>query len=314
MSKPEKILIVGLGSIGRRYARLLPGAGDFEIYALRSGKGESCSGVKDLYSWAEVERIAPTVAFITNPTSLHMRTAVKCAGLGMHLFIEKPLDMCLAGLAKLKKILKTRRLSSYVAYNLRFHPGVAELREIVRREGFWHASVRCSSWLPDWRPGTNHKRSYSASAKMGGGVTLDLSHDADCARFIFGEVAAIEGLARRSSNITVDAEDVADMNLCLKQGGYVSVHVDFCSRFNERIVKLTTRAASYELDLIKGTLLASRGGRVTRKHYKADRDFTYKAEIRYFFSRLGGKMMNDIDESASLFGKLVKFRRGSGLA
>jgi len=300
--------------MGRRYARLLPGVGDFEIYGLRSGKGGPCPGVKDLYSWAEVERVAPKVAFITNPTSLHICTAVKCAGLGMHLFIEKPLNMRLSGLAKLKKVIKARRLSSYVAYNLRFHPGVAEMREIVRREGFWHASVRCSSWLPDWRPDTNHKRSYSANAKMGGGVVLDLSHDADYAHFIFGEISSIEGLARRSSNVTVDAEDVADMNLRLKKGGYVPVHLDFCSRFNERTVKFTTREASYELDLIKGILLTSRGGRVTRKKYMVDRDFTYKAEIRYFFSRLGGKMMNDIDEASSLLGKLVKFKRGSSLA
>lgn len=311
MAKPEKILIIGLGSIGRRYARLLPGLGKFELYALRSGKGEPCSGVKDLYSWAEVKRVSPKVAFITNPTSLHISTAVKCAKLGMHLFIEKPLDMRLNGLAELKKIIKQKQLSSYVAYNLRFHPGIQDLKAIVAREGFRHAEVRCSSWLPEWRPGTDYRKSYSANAKLGGGVVLDLSHETDYAEYIFGEVSAIKGTARRYSGVTVDTEDTADMELRLKKGGSVNVHVDYCTRRTERLIKAATKKDFYELDLAQGHLL-SLGGAAKDKTYSVDRDFTYKAELEYFFSRLGKKMMNDLDEAACLLEKLIKFKRANG--
>lgn len=313
MGKPRKILITGLGSIGRRYARLLLAEG-YEVMALRSGHGEPFPGVKDLYSWAEVKKAAPGFAFITNPTALHISTALKCAALGMHLFIEKPLDMNLRGLGRLLAMAKKRKLSSYVAYNLRFHPGVQELRRIVSSEGFTHASVRCSSWLPDWRPGTDHRKSYSANASLGGGVVLDLSHDPDYTTYIFGEAASIEGIARRSSGVTVDSEDVADMVVKLKKGGHVPVHVDFCGRFPERTVKCSTRLGSYVLDLMNGSLLASRGGRTTEKKFKTDRDFTYKAEIRYFFSHIGKPMMNDLKESSGLLVKLLKFKRANKLS
>ena len=309
MPKPEKILIIGLGSIGRRYARLLPGLGKFELYALRSGKGAACPGVKDLYSWAEVKKVSPEVAFITNPTSLHISTAIKCARLGMHLFIEKPLDMRLEGLAELKKIVKERKLSSYVAYNLRFHPGILDLKAIVEREGFSHAEVRCSSWLPDWRPGTDYRKSYSANSKLGGGVVLDLSHETDYAEYIFGAVSSIKGTARRYSGVTVDSEDTADMALRLKKGGSVDVHVDYCTRRTERTIKAATKKGFYELDLVLGRLFSS-GGK--DKAYAVDRDLTYIAELEYFFSRLGKKMMNDLDEAAGLLEKLVKFKRANG--
>jgi len=309
----KKVLLIGLGSIGSRYKRLLLQRGNIEIFALRSGLTPSVPGINELRSWEEVKLVAPDIAFITNPTALHIETAIKCASLGMHLFIEKPLDMRLHGLKKLLKVVKTGKLSSYVAYNLRFHPGVEKLRDIVRREGFCHASVRCSSWLPEWRPGTDHKKSYSANAKLGGGVVLDLSHDVDYAGYIFGEISAISGIARRSSNVTVDAEDVADMNLLLKKGGHVSVHVDFCSRFNERTVKFTTPAASYVFDLLEGTLQTNRSGHVTKAIFKVDRDFTYKAEMQYFFSRLGTRIMNDINESSGLLEKLIKFKHESAL-
>lgn len=310
----KKVLLTGLGSIGRRYKRLLLQRGNIDIFALRSGLNPSVPGITELRSWDEVKLVAPDIAFITNPTAFHIETAIKCASLGMHLFIEKPLDMRLCGLKKLLKVVKAGKLSSYVAYNLRFHPGVEKLRKIVRREGFTHASVRCSSWLPEWRPGTDYRKSYSASAKLGGGVVLDLSHDVDYAGYIFGEISSISGIARRSSKVTVDAEDVADMNLLLEKGGHVSVHVDFCSRFNERTIKFTTPAASYVLDLLEGTLQTNMSGRVTKEKFTVDRDFTYKAEIQYFFSRLGGKIMNDIKESSNLLEKLIEFKRGSALA
>lgn len=312
---PEKILIVGLGSIGRRYARLLTERGGAELYALRSGAGgESFAGVRDLRSWDEVKQAAPGAAFITNPTAAHIDTAIKCAELGMHLFIEKPLDMRLDRLAELKKIVKEKGLSAYVAYNLRFHPGVAELKGIVAREGFEMAEARCSSWLPDWRPGTDHLKSYSASAALGGGAVLDLSHEPDYASYIFGEVTAVTGSARRLSDVTVDADDTADMTLHLLGGGTVAVHVDFCThKPAERTVKTVTRAASYELDLAGGRLITARDGRTSEKKYAADRDLTYKAEIEYFFNNLGGEMMNGLDEAGSLLEKLLELRKATGV-
>jgi len=309
----KKVLLTGLGSIGSRYKRLLLEMGGVELFALRSGLKPPCEGVKELRSWAEVRKAAPDVAFITNPTFMHIETAIKCASLGMHLFIEKPLDMRLAGLKRLRSILSAGRLSSYVAYNLRLHPGILRLREIVSKEGFRHASVRCSSWLPDWRPGTDHKLSYSSSSGMGGGAVLDLSHDADYAGYIFGKISDIEGRAGRCSDVTRDAEDVADMLLLLEKGKHVSLHVDFCSRIPERAIKVTTPRASYELDLLRGRLAVSRGGRISTTECGVDRDFTYKAEVRYFFKRLGGRMMNDVDEAAGLLRKLIAFKRRNGL-
>lgn len=310
---PEKILITGLGSIGRRYARLLQERGGVKLFALRSGKRSGpCEGVTDLYTWEEAGRCGATAAFITNPTSVHIETAIKCAGLGMHLFIEKPLDMRLSRFDELKRVVAEKGLSAYVAYNMRFHPGVADLREIARRGGFKDAEVRCSSWLPDWRPNTDYLKSYSANAGMGGGVVLDVSHDPDYASYIFGEVEKIEGRAWRQSAVTADAEDTADMTLHVPGGRKVAVHVDFCSREFVRTVKFSSGEFRYELDLV-GNRLITRGARTEEKRYDITRDFTYKAEIEYFFSNLGKPMMNGLDEAGAFLAKLLEFKRANGL-
>jgi len=55
------------------------------------------------------------------------------------------------------------------------------------------------------------------------------------------------------------------------------------------------------------------GVTIAKKEYVVDRDFTYKAELGYFFRHLGRKMMNDIDDASGLLTKLVKFKHASGL-
>lgn len=313
--KARKILLTGLGSIGRRHARLLASRGDVELFALRSGHSAgSFNGVKDLFSWDDVMSVSPDIAFITNQTAAHLETAIKCAGMGMHLFIEKPLDTCLERLPELKALVKEKGLTAYVAYNLRFHPGVVDLRTIVASEGFELAEVYCSSWLPDWRPGTEHLKSYSALSALGGGVVLDLSHEPDYAGYIFGEIVGIDGRAARVSTVTVDAEDTADLTLHLKGGQKVAVHVDFCTRGPaSRMVKAVTRAASYELDLISGRLITVRDGRREERTYQVDRDATYKAQLDYFFAHLGREHMNGLDEAGNLLKMLLALKRFNGL-
>lgn len=310
-----KILITGLGSIGRRYARLLQERGGVKLIGLRSNRGSApCGGVTDIYTWEEAASCGAKIAFITNPTAAHIETAIKCAELGMHLFIEKPLDMRLDRLPELKELVANKGLTAYVAYNLRFHPGVVELKDIVAREGFKSAEVRCSSWLPDWRPGTNHMESYSAKAGMGGGVVLDLSHDPDYTGYIFGLVTGIDGLARRASAVTVDAEDTADMTLRLAGGAAIPVHVDFCTPGPAvRTVKAATTVASYELDLVGGRLITEKDGNRYEKKYEINRDFTYKAEVEYFLENLGKPVMNSLDEAGALLSKLLELKRANGL-
>ena len=96
-----KVLFLGLGSIGKRHVRLLLKNFDHEVSALRSRKGQGTDiqiGVKELVSWNEVDSTKYDVAFVTNPTSLHLRSALECAQRGMHLFIEKPIDCPVGGL------------------------------------------------------------------------------------------------------------------------------------------------------------------------------------------------------------------------
>ena len=153
-----KILICGLGSIGKRHARILQKMGGHEIFALRTYQGQEKNdlGIKELKSWEEVDRYAFDIALITNPTCLHVTTALECARRRMHLFIEKPIGASLENLDPLLNLVEEKSLTAYVAYPLRFHPVIETLKKRIEGQKILHARATCASFLPEWRSNQNH--------------------------------------------------------------------------------------------------------------------------------------------------------------
>jgi len=129
-----KIILFGLGSIGTRHGRLLKKNFKHDIYAFRSKhKNVNEIGVPEITTWKQVDDLSPDVALITNPTSRHASTAIQCAQRGMHLFIEKPIDSDLKAVQRLKKAVSKSKVSTYVAYVLRFHPVIQLLKKHIEK-------------------------------------------------------------------------------------------------------------------------------------------------------------------------------------
>ena len=306
----HRIILFGFGSIGKRYIRILKDYQDIEVCAFRSTReGGLRADIKEIYNWDEAARFGASIAVITNPTFLHIETAIRCAELGMHLYIEKPLDMNLSRLPELVDIVGRKGLTAYVAYNLRFHPGIKELKRIVEKKKVWHVSVCNRSWLPSWRPGTDYSEVYSAKKEEGGGVLLDLSHEPDYIQYVFGKIKSIEGTCKKASNLKVDVEDTADIIIRLDNGIDVPVHLDFCSYCPQRYVDVMTEDGFYHLDFIKGCMEVYEEHERTVKNYNIERDDLYKAQVDYFLSRIGEEhIMNNLSEAGELLVKILKFR------
>ena len=162
-----KVLFFGLGSIGSRHARLLKEMKGCDLYAFRSGRNEKGNslGIAEVTNWREVDLLKPEVAFITNPTHLHLETALLCAERGMALFLEKPVDASTRNLNFLLSLVESKKIPTYVAYVLRFHPAVKTFRETLVGKKIRRAHFVCRSYFPNWRPGQNYLDSYSSNHK-----------------------------------------------------------------------------------------------------------------------------------------------------
>lgn len=308
-----RVILFGLGSIGKRHAQVLLDNFSHELVAFRSqsDKKENSLGIKEIFSWPEVERIKPDIAFIVNPTFLHIETALKCAGLGMHIFIEKPLSNNLENILDLEKMCKAKGLKCYVAYNMRFHPVIQKMKSILKGKEIYHGRIVCSSYLPNWRPETNHLKNYSASSSQGGGVLLDLSHEFDYIEYLFGRIITLDGKAGRVSDVTVDAEDYADLIVGLDKEVTVNLHLNFMSMAEERKIVIDYKAGYCLGDLIKNNIVWKDGGREDYVNFEFERNDIYREQAKYFFDNLNASyMMNDLGESKILLEKILEFKNG----
>jgi predicted dehydrogenase len=214
-----KILIIGLGSIGTRHLKLTRELmASAEIKVLRHKKSNAVPDFSDglVASLDEAIAFAPHIAVVASPATSHIEIARVLAMAGAHILVEKPLSNTSAGVAELIEICKQERISLMVGYNLRFSPSLQRFREVLEQGIIGRVlSVRCDvgQYLPSWRPESDYRQGVSAKEALGGGVLLELSHELDYLRWIFGEVEWVRATLSRQSNLDIDVEDSAHLIL-----------------------------------------------------------------------------------------------------
>jgi len=215
----KRFLIVGLGSIGSQHLaviqRLFPEA---KIQILRQDEtgAKNSLGITEISSLDEAIRFLPEIVVICNPASEHINTALKFVDSGANIFIEKPISHSTKEIIQLINALKATNGVLIVGYNLRYLKSLQAFRRHLR-EGLIGKplSVRCEvgQYLPSWRPKKDYRDSVSAKRELGGGVLLELSHEIDYLRWIFGEVDWVRATLLRQSELEIDVEDTVHLTL-----------------------------------------------------------------------------------------------------
>jgi len=292
----DRILIVGLGSIGKRHARVIkllrP---EWEIIALRrQAEGELPEGVTHcVASLDEALRLQPKIAVIANPASHHVAAALPLAEAGVHLLVEKPLSSMAQDIPALLDTCRRRGVILMTAYNMRFLPSLQRFRQLIREGRVGRVlSVRAEvgQYLPSWRPGNDYRTNVSAQAALGGGALLELSHEIDFLRWIFGEVAWVNAALLRQSALEIDVEDTAHLMLGFRDesshGALVaSVDIDFIRHDTARSCIAIGDAGSLRWNALEGKVeLFEAGGAAWQvlEELPTQRDDSYLAEWRHF--------------------------------
>lgn len=238
MTLIERVLVVGLGSIGKRHLRiireLLPDADIRVLHHRRCTDVPKYSNgcVRDIRAACDFQ---PHIAVIASPATQHLESAVRLAGIGCHLLIEKPLSDSVDGIDELIAERDRHKVKIQVAYNLRFHSALEFFRNQIQRDRVGKIlSVRCEigQFLPTWRPGTDYRKGVSANRSLGGGVLLELSHELDYLRWIFGDVKSLSANLKKHSKLEIDVEDSAYLTMTFSskesnEGPTASLCMDF---------------------------------------------------------------------------------------
>lgn len=240
-----KVLVTGCGSIGRRHIKNLLSFGDVEVLAhdiTIDGRNKVLEmfGIKAYEDYADALDSGPDAVVVATPTNEHAASALKAAEAGCHLFIEKPVSYNIEGLVEVLATVKEKGLITLVGCNMRFHLGLKKVKELLDNKAVGRilsADIETGSYMPEWRPGIDYRKTYSSRHNMGGGVILDAIHEIDYARWMLGDVAAVSCMAGKQSSLEIDVEDVADMLLRFSSGVIGRIHLDYVQRSYSRNCK-----------------------------------------------------------------------------
>lgn len=295
MTLISRILIAGLGSIGTRHLGLARELNpDADIRVLRHQACDHTPEFADgcFSSLEQAVDFSPHLSVVANPAPFHMPVAIALAKSGSHLLIEKPLAASLSDVPQLLTIAGQKNLILLTGYNLRFLPSLQRFRRLLH-EGLVGRvlSVRCEvgQYLPDWRPDSDYRIGVSARRDLGGGALLELSHELDYLRWIFGEVRWVRASLSKQSALHIDVEDTAHLIL-----GFASAHapdqlvgtvtLDFIRHDTTRFCTAIGESGSLRWNGLTGVVEhfpAGNGEWTEVFRHAPQRDDSYRAEWRH---------------------------------
>ncbi|GAA0512407.1 Predicted dehydrogenase [Halorubrum aquaticum] len=300
-----RILLTGLGSIGRRHARLLyEELEEVELLIYRSGTSQSGNpfGAPEYTDLQDVLAQDPDIAFITNPTHKHIETATACARAGCHLFIEKPLSHTLENVERLIGIAKENDLVTHVGCQLRFDPTLNAAREIINSNDLGDViSFRATSgsYLPEWRPEQDYRDSYSADPERGGGVVLDLIHEIDYTYWLFDNISCVASAIAHTDTLEINSEAIAEAVMRVPGDVIGSIHLDYCRRQPKRVLEVVCEGGTVIADLQEQMLTIEWPSTTDTESFDYGRDRRFVAQLHHFIENVhsGGKCDNDLSEA-----------------
>lgn len=213
-----------------------------------------------------------------------------------------------------------------VAYNLRFHPIIKKLYELLSFESKGNEypsgrllsfSVYVGQYLPDWRPTRDYRVTYSAKKSEGGGVLLDLSHEIDYLQLVCGKISQATGFVGRVSDLEIDTEDLALFSGITERGVAFQVGLDYLSRHPVRKILAHASLCTFEADLIAQKLWRSdANGRVEiecNESIPIARNFTYTAmhSAMLGLSQNSGVPLCGFSEGLAVLDAIDMIRRGA---
>lgn len=237
----SKIVVIGLGTIGRRHLTLInklqPNT-EIAVLTSQNMKEFRKMSLVELKNLDEVGEFNPQIAIISNAASAHVVTAQKLTELKIDFFIEKPLSTTSKGVIELIKTCKFNNTIVSVGYNLRFLPSLQYFKSQIDSGligKIYSIRSEVGQYLPEWRPNIDYRTSVSSQAELGGGVLLELSHEIDYLSWIFGNILWTRATLTKQSDLDLNVEDHASLVLGIKQSGnekvvLASLNMDFIRR------------------------------------------------------------------------------------
>ena len=295
--KIKKILIVGYGLIAIRHKKILNNILiNPQIMFLRNSNNFKHRN-EFFYNIDEVKKYKPDLIIIANPSSLHIKTCFNFIDLNAIFFIEKPISNNLNETKFFVSFCKKNKIKVFVGYNFRFSDSLIFLKKILEKK-FQNkinlVLVETGYNLLKWRKNLQYSNTVSAKKKLGGGVLMELSHEVDYLRFIFGEIKFIDTYINKFSKLNIDVEDYANLRVLFYKNQYskklfANLNLDFFRSEKKRKLTVIGERETIVWDGVRGTVKIfniDSNKWLTLYKNKLDLENSYINQWKYFINNM----------------------------
>lgn len=259
MEKKLRIVLFGVGRMGRNHLRLTSESPDFELVGVvdpmakrppPSAPGGNVTFYDDI---AGVRSLDFDAAIVATPTVTHRDVVLELLKMKKHVLVEKPIASTFLQGREVQEAAADAGVKVVVGHVERFNPVVRKLREVIR--GGWLGDPIHFSFT---RVG-----GYPETVLEGNNVLLDLAvHDIDAFRSLVGPVRVEASMAH--SSLRPGVLDTAEIVLESAAGPTASVHVNWITPTKIRTLRVTgTRGVCFMDYILQSCELY--GGNLTQR-------------------------------------------------
>jgi UDP-N-acetylglucosamine 3-dehydrogenase len=254
VASKTKIVLVGLGRMGRNHLRVLRETAGFELAAVvdaNAAPPQDLGGIPFLRSVNDLAKIDFEAAVVATPTATHYDVARELIAMGKHLLVEKPIASTFQQGREVIEAAQKKGVKLVVGHVERFNPAIRKLREVIK-EGWIGTPIHFAF---------TRVGGYPETLLQGNNVILDLAvHDIDVLRSLVGPVRLEHSICHVTFREGVF--DTSEILMRAASGASASVHVNWITPTKIRSVRVTgTRGVCFvdyilqTCELLGGSLL-----------------------------------------------------------
>jgi predicted dehydrogenase len=286
-----KIVLVGLGSIGKRHlANLLLLWPQAEVYVVSaSGRQLAQAELAGQTQLSLEQAIAaqPLFAVIASPAHLHLQHAAAFRDAGIAALIEKPLSHQHQLATEFLRQQPSQPLYS-LGYCLRYLPSALVVKQLLTEQKLgpvYLVQAMVGQHLSQWRKQVDYRDSVSAKEAFGGGALLELSHELDYLLWLFGPLSVEFCRLQKRGELKLDVEERADLMLSGGNSLLCQLHLDFLQQVPQRRCVISGQQGRIEWDLLENSVcLINADGRQQLYHQPLwDKNQMYLLMLQDFF-------------------------------
>lgn len=293
------IVVIGLGSMGKRRIRLImemyPKFIVFGVDSRNDRRSEVIEefGVTCYKSIGEMNEIIDCAFICTTPLS-HSSIINDCLKRGWHVFTE--LNLVPDGYDDNMELAKQKNCVLFLSSTFIYREEMKYIRSQISSKKKWNYIYHIGQYLPDWHPWENYQEMF-LSDKRTNGCREIMALEIPWLINAFGEIVNIHVLSDKMTGLQVDYNDNYMLQLTHDNGNKGTMIVDIVSPCATRKLEVYAEHCYYSWDGTPESLKAYNSETKQLEHIKLDeraehaegyREFVvenaYKNEINGFFN------------------------------